>query len=830
MVSTQHSPASGLETQRHANDAPTGGILSTIKLIPCYRVALYAAVASFFWLSQSVSAGEIEGGQACNPSLVELVGKHFNIANFAYPKDGMYPSVENGGIIISGVCKPWPNDQAKTIAAFAFDAGVEYEKQLIIALVDTAQGRLIASDKSSIDVDAATEVDSYSLALDTARYVLADNIRAFGLRMHTSKERCTYDGGDDDALTLFVVDSESLRPVFGFRMSHWKYGRGNRCGGVKEVVRKDANLFVSVEPTVSKGFADLLITAKANVGSKPLRVKIQYDGKQYKTDALQNAFSRWWDAIVIEDDPAIQLSDAIATSNFAQVRNLLEKGVDVNASSDGEQKLLHEAVYFGNKAMVEFLIDQGADVNAKARMGDTPLHLAAEKGRAEIIELLLARGADINALGYLEVTPLHLAASNKQKDAVALLIAKGANINANKGAGSTPLHDAAMAGSKEIIAMMIEHGADVRARDPLGLTPLHRAVYCGDKQAIELLLSKGSEVDAQDVNLATPLHWAASAGCIEAVKLLLASGADINAQNLEGLTPLRLAAKNKRDEVFQYLNSQASAAVKKSNAGDAEIVKRLFEAARNGNKTLLEELLAKGADVNAREDGRTLAYQAVFSANKALVASLLAKGANANQAGRTGDTPLHGAAANGYSDIVELLLQQNADVNAQNYQGETALHLAAAKGHKDVAELLVARGADINIKDAKRQLPLHLAAGLGNKELVELLLSKKTDVNARDVEDTTPVHRAVNIKSKEIIELLLAKGADINAANRMGTPLHIAVYRILAFQDKLDLVEWLIDKGANINLKPTEGLTELQQAQSAQHGELIKLLKAHGAK
>jgi ankyrin repeat protein len=822
---------------------------------------IYVIVICFFWLSQSALAQpETEEDKHCSQPVVELVGKHFKIADFAYPRDDMYPSTENGGIIVSGVCKHWPNDNAKIIAAFAFDAGVEYEKQLLVTLVDTTKSQIIAAYKSTIAEDAATEVSSYSLKLDTARYILSKSTRAFGLRTNTSKDRCTYDGGYGDELTLFVVDGERIRPVLDLTMSQWEYGRGNRCSGFSEVSRKEANLFISVEPTVSNGFADLLITAKGGDDKTPLRAKIYYDGTHYGLESWQKAFNQWWDAIVINVDPAILLSDAIAIGDIEQVRALIEKGTDVNASGDGVQTPLHEAVYRGKKNMVEFLIDKGADVNAKARLGDTPLHVAAEKGYGEIIELLLAKGADINALGYLELTPLHKAASERHKDTVVLLISKGADINANKGAGSTPLHYAAMGSNKEIIEMMITKGADIHARDPRGLTPLHRAVYCGQKEAVELLLAKGSDIDAQDENLLTPLHWAASGGCKEIAEFLVTKGADVNAKNSNEETPLQLAAKNKKDEVVKFLSAKVTPASTEPSAGLAENTVSclsdaalcngdktkspstlisapiasnsliLFETVSRGDKAALEELLAKGANINAKKYGRPLLYEAVILENKAMVSLLLAKGANASEAGSSGETPLHGASYKGNKDLVELLLAKKADINAQTYKGETPLFWAMTRRHNELAKLLVEKGADINIKEMKRLTPLHMAAGMGNKEMVELLLSKKADVHARDIEGSTPLHLAVNAKSKEIIDLLLAKGAEINAVNQIGTPLHIAAYRVAAFQDKLDMVEFLIDKGADVNVKNREGATVLQQTTNDGQEELVKVLKTHGAK
>ena len=99
----------------------------------------------------------------------------------------------------------------------------------------------------------------------------------------------------------------------------------------------------------------------------------------------------------------------------------------------------------------------------------------------------------------------------------------------------------------------------------------------------------------------------------------------------------------------------------------------LHSAANQGQKEITELLIAKGADVNAKEG-----------------------------VGR--GTPLHYAAYSGHKEIAELLIANGANVNAKMDNGFTSLHWAAIapnahEGHKEVAELLIANGADVNAKD-----------------------------------------------------------------------------------------------------------------------------------
>jgi hypothetical protein len=81
----------------------------------------------------------------------------------------------------------------------------------------------------------------------------------------------------------------------------------------------------------------------------------------------------------------------------------------------------------GDSAKVKEMIEKGADVNDRNRYGDTPLHLAIKNKHSGAATLLIDRGANINAPGALDDTPLHVSVYNKQKELSDLLLKRGAN-------------------------------------------------------------------------------------------------------------------------------------------------------------------------------------------------------------------------------------------------------------------------------------------------------------------------------------------------------------------------------------------------------------------
>ncbi len=88
------------------------------------------------------------------------------------------------------------------------------------------------------------------------------------------------------------------------------------------------------------------------------------------------------------------LVEAIKEGNTEMVKELIDQGVNLNASIHEASTPLIEAVHARNLGMVKLLLENKARVNQKAVNGYTALMVAAEKGYNEIASYLLQKGAD----------------------------------------------------------------------------------------------------------------------------------------------------------------------------------------------------------------------------------------------------------------------------------------------------------------------------------------------------------------------------------------------------------------------------------------------------
>ncbi|XP_065261828.1 ankyrin repeat domain-containing protein 53 [Emys orbicularis] len=101
---------------------------------------------------------------------------------------------------------------------------------------------------------------------------------------------------------------------------------------------------------------------------------------------------------------------------------------------------------------------------------------------------------------------------------------------------------------------------------------------------------------------------------------------------------------------------------------------------------------------------------------------------------------------------------------------------------------------------------IHLAALHGRLECLKLVVEKfEVDVNLASLTGWTPIHLVMNKESGpralECLQYLIGKGADINVQNQGGTsPLHKA-----ASEGRLNCIIELVEAGADVHAKDAEG-------------------------
>ena len=94
-----------------------------------------------------------------------------------------------------------------------------------------------------------------------------------------------------------------------------------------------------------------------------------------------------------------------------------------------------------------------------------------------------------------------------------------------------------------------------------------------------------------------------------------------------------------------------------------------------------------------------------------------------NQAGNTGDRPLHVATIRGSLNEMAALIVGGADVNSRGDLGYTPLHNAAGQGHLEAVKFLLENGASPDTKNEFDESAIDIARSQGHDEIVRLLTS-----------------------------------------------------------------------------------------------------------
>ncbi|MBV9508606.1 MAG: ankyrin repeat domain-containing protein [Acidobacteriia bacterium] len=448
--------------------------------------------------------------------------------------------------------------------------------------------------------------------------------------------------------------------------------------------------------------------------------------------------------------------------------------------------------------------------------GEAQLAGAIKSGqRAAAIEMIAKKAADVNAAEADGSTALLWAANLNDTDLVSRLLKAGASPKVRNQLGSTPLGEAALNANPGMIKALLEAGADPNVAGQDGQTPLMLIARTAEVASAKLLLEKGANPNVKEAQREqTPLMWAAAATQAPMVRELLAHGAEVDAKSATDLmTPL--------------VSSEPRAQPRPPGGMTA-----LLFAVREGCLDCVKALVEKGANVDLPDpEGVSPLISAVFNTHFDVAKYLIEKGANIDHWDWWGRTPLylavdyntlpHGGRPDQPSldetlpiDIIRILLDKGANPNPQlkllqpyratgadrgvdrmlMQPGVTPLLRAAKAQDAPVIKLLLEHGAIVDLPNNDGMTPTVAASGMGSVDA-----------------DTRGNYSAPDIQERSIasLELLLAHGGQINGrATRLEqAPLHGA-----AFWGWNKVVEYLVSKGADINLPDARGFTAVDYA------------------
>ncbi|OQR81985.1 hypothetical protein THRCLA_11235 [Thraustotheca clavata] len=530
---------------------------------------------------------------------------------------------------------------------------------------------------------------------------------------------------------------------------------------------------------------------------------------------------------------------------YAIVRVLLEHGADVHAAmTNGTTALIAAGKSHHNK-IVTTLLNSGADVNAATKTHFNALHFAVLSANLPLAQLLLDYNANVNA-NPDAMTPLLIAVQHQNIEMAKLLLYYGANPNLIvKEHGLSPIQYAWCKGYVGI-AMLLRHMAPLHfsiRTTRMGLVErlmyrhintqadedvflsfadrndttaiLFTAVHCNNIKFVQRLLSRGVDPNVPSKAGFTALLLAVARNLHDIAKELLEANADTELSNDAGVVPLWAAYNNNDPQMFQLLLDYMA------DPNSTFMGGTLFILAIKQRRIYILELLlrTKEVDINQTDNnGRTGFEYACLHQDLECVKLLVKFGISKTTS--DGKTLLMFAAKHGSLPIVQYLLPIS-DINALSENGYSAVAVAAYYGHLDVVKFLALHGANLNQVTDNAVFPLRIAAQEGHTEVVRYLVPLLNDVDRRNCYGDTALYMATQNQHIEVVKCLSSK-ANVNLSMEDGsTSLSRA-----CLDGNVDIVDILIQNGADVNMPSFDGNRPLVIAAEKGHYTVVKRLLA----
>ena len=571
------------------------------------------------------------------------------------------------------------------------------------------------------------------------------------------------------------------------------------------------------------------------------------------------------------------LFQAVLYNDLNLLKHLVEKGkASVNIQDTKGNYLLYIAVEKQpiNIDIIKYLVENGADVKKAKGANDEPLLLAlcinymgtSNKKYLEILDYLIKNDANINET--IEINDENEVKTKKIKNSYSILYNVVHNI-----ISKTPafVKDSDL----NLVKYLIDKGADVNENNPNEESPLLELMIDNCEHfltppkvdnyflMLDYFIQKGARIkpvalQQQEETVGTLLQQIIKTNNTDILEIILNRCRDLITNDFIIYALNNDSGKiintlfdhkiiDKQPEVvynllfnyIKYLKVESKAVTFIMPGSSTKVLANI--PTNSSIKVFLGQL-----NPNPLTD---IMEQSIKEGNLDVVKLIIENGININIQNDLGESPLHLASANGKRDIVKYLVEKGANIDLQDKQGQTPVFFVVDNNEIGLLDLFLKKGADVTKKNKDGLTPLALGCLKLNCNAVKHMLDKgdkkeqkkifensyynehspmhlvcgidlpssnsTTDNNGQDYNKLTTIEE----KQEQNIDYLLAidiKYINLQDNPNQDTPLHIAVKK-----NNLELVKYLVEKGANVNAQDKQGNTPLQLAVLCGYKEIV---------
>lgn len=316
----------------------------------------------------------------------------------------------------------------------------------------------------------------------------------------------------------------------------------------------------------------------------------------------------------------INLKKEFGKKGIERFEEMFQSGVyDLSYRTKNNANVFHYAAALGDFNRVKELSERGADINDAEFSGNTALDYSAMAGNMEMTQWFIEKETDAQARKELIQHAMFSAARGGHLKLVQWLASQGADIFRNMSYDMSALYLAAWSGSLELVQWLVSKGLPLFVRHDFSVRPnfMRHNIMCfaamsGNLELVQWLASQGLHVNSYDMVMGIS-SWdlALRSGSLELVKWMaeqkeLQPLFDKNYNRMD-VDVLVEAASNGYFDLLKWLNELEIFA----NTADSWVNNALLESVKNDNFSpeMAQWLVEHGADVNAKDRYRKTAIE-----------------------------------------------------------------------------------------------------------------------------------------------------------------------------------------------------------------------------
>jgi len=538
---------------------------------------------------------------------------------------------------------------------------------------------------------------------------------------------------------------------------------------------------------------------------------------------------------------------ACQNQDVLTIKLLLEHNVNLRLVDNSGNNALHIACAVNNSEIIDLLLnhiisefnndDKSEElpppsendsfvnnemeiINCFNKNHETPIFLALKNGNIKIVNKLLhLHNIDITFEDKEnQNTLLHLACEKEIVSIAQSLSWLSVDPNIQNKNGNTPLHIACQKGSLDLINVLLNFkNLNVNIQNKDKETPLHIACNNKSEDICRFILDKKVDLNLEDSHGHTAFFVACKQGLYRVVKKMIKLGIDIHQRDNKGYTALHIAAAYERVPVIKLLIDHNADVYQDNPFNNISPYDIIMESQ---NRNILNIIENNTKEVKTKRVSNTAINTHVIDNSSKSYSDYKSEALNF-MFNSVGSTPSISKIRNSRSDNhLKKLLETTNNNNIE--EATTPLHRACEDGYELKVNVFLDYGDDLNLVDSYDNTPLLYACTYNRINVVKILLQNpKTDINIKCCQSrVTPFLCAAYNKNADMINLLLDNGANINACDSNGAS---ALFN-LCRDDNIEIYRLLLDRHINVKIQDKSGMTILHQIALTNQKELAELI------